>query len=38
MRKKISIIVPVYKEEKTIPLFIERLQKVVTGQDWDYEV
>ena len=38
MKKKISIIVPVYKEEKTIPLFMERLKQVVSGQTWDYEV
>ena len=38
MKKKISIIVPVYKEEKTIPLFMERFYRVVAGQPWDYEL
>jgi len=37
-KRKISIVVPVYKEEKAIPLFLERMLKVVAGQSWDYEI
>ena len=38
MKKKISIVVPVYKEEANIPLFLERMQKVATGREWDWEI
>jgi dolichol-phosphate mannosyltransferase len=38
MKKRISIVVPVYKEEKNIPLFLARMQTVVTGRAWDYEI
>lgn len=36
--KKISVVVPVYKEEKTIPLFMERMLKVMDGRAWECEV
>jgi len=38
MTQKVSIVVPVYREEHNIPLFIERVQGVVAGQDWDWEI
>ena len=38
MTEKVSIVVPVYREEHNIPLFIERVQGVVAGQDWDWEI
>ena len=38
MNQKVSIVVPVYREEKNIPLFLERMRRVVSGQDWDWEI
>ena len=38
MTEKVSIVVPVYREEHNIPLFIERVQGVAAGQDWDWEI
>ena len=38
MTQKVSIVVPVYREEHNIPLFIERVQGVAAGQDWDWEI
>ena len=34
----LSIIVPVYQEEQTIPVFLERMQKVLSGITEDYEL
>lgn len=39
MRKKISILIPCYNEEKSLPLLYEALQKVSTenaSYDWEY--
>ncbi len=35
---EISIVVPVFKEEKNIPVFIERTQKILTGYNDNYEI
>ena len=35
---KISVVVPVYKEENMIPLFLERMQNVLDQQAWKSEI
>lgn len=35
---KISIVVPVYKEEKSIDAFLERIEKVANKEKWNYEL
>jgi glycosyltransferase involved in cell wall biosynthesis len=38
MRQKISIIVPCYNEEESIPVFYEKTSKILEGMDVDYEI
>lgn len=35
---KISIVVPVYKEEKSIPSFLERIVRLAHSEQWNYEI
>ena len=34
----LSIVVPVYKEEKNIPEFLRRIQPILSGLTEDYEI
>ncbi len=36
--KYLSVIIPVYNEEENIPILHERLNQVLRGQDYSYEV
>ena len=38
MSQKISIIVPCYNEEESIPVFYEKTSKILEGMDVDYEI
>lgn len=35
---KISLVIPLYNEEKSLPLLIERLNKLITGTDITFEI
>lgn len=35
---KLSIVVPVYKEEKSITPFLDRVEKIALKENWDYEI
>lgn len=35
---KVSIVVPVYKEENMISLFLKRIETIAEKEDWDYEI
>jgi dolichol-phosphate mannosyltransferase len=37
-RLKISIVVPVYKEEKNIEPFLARMEQIADKEDWNYEI
>ncbi|GHV89644.1 glycosyl transferase [Spirochaetia bacterium] len=38
MENLLSIIVPVYKEEKNIPIFLERIEGILNGISMEYEI